>query len=181
MPRRTRLGERWGPRESEARGQAGLQCSSAIPTGAGVIASGQGNTTRCSERPVTSACGTTAKFHTNGLYTAPRTAGDYTVTSKADESKSASASVRVDVVSVAVEPATVRLLPGQQQRFTATAGTYDDLLPDDPRIALLRPTGKATIGAKRNLACGTACCCTCPRGNSGAAGASCGSGCSSPA
>ena len=29
----------------------------------------------------------------------------------------------------------------------------DDLLPDDPRIALLRPTGKATIGAKRNLAC----------------------------
>ena len=68
------------------------------------------------------------RITTNGLYTAPRTAGDYTVTatSKADESKSASASVRVDVVSVAVEPATVRLLPGQQQRFTATVTGTDN-------------------------------------------------------
>ena len=67
--------------------------------------------------------------NTSGLYTAPGTAGTFTVTanSAADTTKSASASVAVSQasqVSVSVSPTAVLMNQGAQQQFTATvAGT----------------------------------------------------------
>lgn len=60
-----------------------------------------------------------------GLFTAPTTAGTYTVkaTSTADTTKSASATVTVtaaQTVSVSISPATVSLATGGTQQFTAT-------------------------------------------------------------
>ena len=61
----------------------------------------------------------------NGLYTAPATAGTYSVTatSQADTTKSASATVTVTtppVVAVSISPVSAALLTGATQQFTAT-------------------------------------------------------------
>ncbi len=59
---------------------------------------------------------------TTGLYTAPATAGTYRVraTSIADPTKSASATVSVTAVSVAISPASASLITGNTRQFTAT-------------------------------------------------------------
>ena len=62
---------------------------------------------------------------TSGLYTAPATAGTYSVTatSQADTTKSASATVTVTtppVVAVSISPVSAALLTGGTQQFTAT-------------------------------------------------------------
>lgn len=57
-----------------------------------------------------------------GLYTAPATAGTFHVraTSVADPTKSASATVSVTAVSVAISPASASLITGNTRQFTAT-------------------------------------------------------------
>ena len=56
-----------------------------------------------------------------GVYTAPRTAGTYHVvaTARADQSKSAAATVQVTAVSVAVNPATATVAAGGTVNFSA--------------------------------------------------------------
>ncbi|MGB0110255.1 MAG: Ig-like domain-containing protein, partial [Terriglobales bacterium] len=82
------------------------------------------NITGSSNTAVTwSATGGTVS--SNGLYTAPATAGTYSVTatSQADTTKSASATVTVTtppVVAVSVSPVSAALLTGATQQFAAT-------------------------------------------------------------
>ena len=79
------------------------------------------NITGSSNTAVTwSATGGTVS--SNGLYTAPATAGTYSVTatSQADTTKSASATVTVTKVAVSISPVSAALLTGATQQFTAT-------------------------------------------------------------
>ena len=101
---------------------------SVSPTTAAVAASATlqftATVTGMTTTSVTWAC-TGGSISTSGLYTAPTTAGTYTVnaTSTADTTKSASATVTVTAsapVSVTISPTVASLATGGAQQFTAT-------------------------------------------------------------
>ncbi|AIE84878.1 calcium-binding outer membrane-like protein [Fimbriimonas ginsengisoli Gsoil 348] len=79
-----------------------------------------------------------------GLYTAPSTAGTYTVTAKSvqDPTKSATVSVQVRAIVVTVSPTTTTMVTGTQRTFTATVTG-----PKNKAVAWTAPDGGTVTSA----------------------------------